>query len=281
MRFVARPEFRIVLVYAVVGGLWIWLSDGALERMIDSPAALTHAQNLKGWFFIAITSVLLFALIRIHVSALDERHSALRQSYDQTIRGWIRVMDLRHRETRDHTERVAAMTLAFARRAGVDGDELDRIWRGALLHDIGKIGIPDRILIKPGRLDDQDWKIMRTHPIIGREILADIEFLAPSADIAWCHHERWDGSGYPRGLAGRDIPLAARLFAIVDVWAALSHERVYKPAWDENDVLDHLKAGRGSHFDPELVDLFLRHYDEIRAAGQPDALAQNPKRTAA
>ena len=275
MRFLTHPEFRIVAVYALVGGLWIWLSDGAIDAMFNSPEAITRAQNLKGWFFIAVTSGLLYGLIRAHFQALDERHLALRASYHQTIRGWIRVMDLRHEETRDHTERVAAMTAAFGRVAGLDSDELDVLWRGALLHDIGKIGIPDRILVKPGALDEDEWRVMRTHPDIGRRILSDIEFLRPSTDIPWCHHEKWDGSGYPRGLSGRDIPKAARLFAIVDVWDALSHERVYKPAWPEHEVLEYLRQEAGSHFDPELADLFLRHYDEIRAAGRPEALNRN------
>ncbi len=281
MGFQTRPEFRIVVIYAVVGALWIWWSDGAIDAMFDSADAITRAQHLKGWFFIVITSALLYGLIRIHFKALDERHRALRASYHQTIRGWVQVMDLRHEETRDHTERVAAMTVTFARIAGVDHEDLEALWRGALLHDIGKIGIPDRILIKPGKLDDEDWRIMRTHPEIGRRILSDIEFLAPSIEIPWCHHEKWDGSGYPRGLSGPEIPLSARLFAIVDVWDALSHQRVYKPAWPEDRVLAHLREQAGHHFDPELVELFLAHYPEIRAAGRPDALAQNPYRSAA
>ncbi|NKI33735.1 HD domain-containing protein [Wenzhouxiangella sp. XN79A] len=276
MRFLARAELRIVLIYAAVGGLWIWLSDGAIESMFGTTEAITRAQNLKGWFFIAITSLLLYGLIRAHFRALDERHRALRESYHQTIRGWIRVMDLRHEETRDHTERVAAMTVAFARAAGVDESELDRLWRGALLHDIGKIGIPDQILIKPGKLDDEDWRVMRTHPEIGRRILSEIEFLEPSTDIPWCHHEKWDGTGYPRGLSGTAIPRDARLFAIIDVWDALSHDRVYKQAWPEEKVLDYIREQAGRHFDPALVDVFLDHYPEIRAAGRSEQVAQNP-----
>ena len=204
MRFMARPQFKVVVTYLVVGALWIWFSDWALEGLIHSPEALTRAQNLKGWAFVGVTAVLLYFLVRGHFQALQQRHLALIESYDQTIRGWIRVMDLRHEETRGHTERVARMTVSFARAAGVAEHRLETLWRGALLHDIGKIGIPDRILIKPGALNDDEWAMMRTHPEIGRSILAEIDFLRPSIEIPWCHHEKWEQVlEHSRGQAGR------------------------------------------------------------------------------
>ncbi|PKL95074.1 MAG: phosphohydrolase [Gammaproteobacteria bacterium HGW-Gammaproteobacteria-8] len=275
MHFQRQPQVRIVLIYIAVGALWIWFSDRAIEAMFDSPAAITRAQNIKGWTFIIATAVMLYALVRGHFQALQQRHRELTESYDQTIRGWVRVMDLRHEETRDHTERVARMTRSFAAAAGLDENQHEPIWRGALLHDIGKIGIPDRILTKPGALSDAEWDLMRRHPEIGRRILSDIAFLRPSADIPWCHHEKWDGSGYPRGLKGEEIPLAARMFAIIDVWDALSHDRVYKKAWPEPEVLEHIREQAGRHFDPELVEIFLDNYHEIREPEAPDE-AQNP-----
>ena len=166
------------------------------------PEAITAAQNVKGWFFILITSAMLYLLVQEHFRTLKNKHRELVESYDQTIRGWIEVMDLRHHETRNHTERVTRMTVAFARLAGVNPERLERIARGATLHDIGKIGIPDSILIKPGKLDPDEWALMQTHPDIGRELLEKISFLRPCIDIPWCHHEKWDGSGYPRGLRG-------------------------------------------------------------------------------
>jgi HD-GYP domain-containing protein (c-di-GMP phosphodiesterase class II) len=130
--------------------------------------------------------------------------------------------------------------------------------RGALLHDIGKIGIPDSILLKPGPLTDDEWEVMRRHPTYAHELLAPIAYLRPSLDIPYCHHEKWDGSGYPRGLAGETIPLAARIFAVVDVWDALSSDRPYRDAWPSEEVLQYLRDGAGAHFDPRIVDTFLR-----------------------
>jgi putative two-component system response regulator len=129
--------------------------------------------------------------------------------------------------------------------------------RGALLHDIGKMGVPDYILLKPGPLSDDDWVIMRRHPAYAYEMLSPVEYLRPALDIPWCHHEKWDGSGYPRGLAGDQIPLAARLFALVDVWDALRSDRPYREAWSFERTCDYIHSLRGTHFQPELVDIFL------------------------
>tara|TARA_Y100001933_G_scaffold262522_2_gene320326 strand:- start:279 stop:1142 length:864 start_codon:yes stop_codon:yes gene_type:complete len=272
------PQTRIVLVYLVVGTLWIYFSDRLIAASLSTPEAITAAQNVKGWFFILITSAMLYLLVQEHFRTLKNKHRELVESYDQTIRGWIEVMDLRHHETRNHTERVTRMTVAFARLAGVNPERLERIARGATLHDIGKIGIPDSILIKPGKLDPDEWALMQTHPDIGRELLEKISFLRPCIDIPWCHHEKWDGSGYPRGLRGAEIPLAARLFAIVDVWDALTHKRVYKDAWPEEAVLDHIREQAGRHFDPGLVDIFIANYAEIkREAGVDSGLSHSPR----
>src|SRR6266536_302243 len=129
---------------------------------------------------------------------------------------------------------------------------------GALLHDIGKMGIPDNILLKPGPLTDDEWVIMRKHPVYAYEMLAPIAYLQPALDIPYCHHEKWDGSGYPRGLKGEEIPLAARVFAVVDVWDALRSNRPYRQSWSEEKVCEHIRSLRGTHFDPVVVDVFLR-----------------------
>lgn len=279
MKIPGSPQTRIVLVYLVVGVLWIYFSDRLIALSLSSPEAITSAQSFKGWLFILVTSVMLYLLMQAHFRALKNKHHELIESYDQTIRGWIEVMDLRHHETRNHTDRVTRMTVAFARLAGVTPDRLGNIERGATLHDIGKIGIPDGILIKPGKLDAEEWALMKTHPDIGRELLEKISFLRPCVDIPWCHHEKWDGSGYPRGLSGKDIPLPARLFAIVDVWDALTHKRVYKDAWPERAVLDHIREQAGNHFDPGLVDIFIANYAEIkREAGVDTDIADPPRR---
>ncbi|GAA4499916.1 hypothetical protein GCM10023095_20800 [Pseudaeromonas paramecii] len=261
-----RPQWRIVLLYLVAGSLWIFFSDLLVAQLVRDPVWILRVQSIKGWLFILITAALLFVLIRRDLNRMRAANQALVESYDQTIRGWVRVMDLRHKETRDHTRRVTLMTLALARRAGIDdAGQLKQIERGALLHDIGKIGIPDAILIKPGKLDAQEWQQMQQHVTIGHRLVSDIAFLRPCADIPHYHHEKWDGSGYPEGLQGEAIPLAARLFALVDVWDALSHPRVYKAAWPEPEVLSYLAEHSGRHFDPQLVKLFINHYPDLKA----------------
>lgn len=137
-------------------------------------------------------------------------------------------------------------------------EELSHVRRGALLHDIGKMGIPDSILLKPGKLTEEEWDVMRKHPVHSFRMLSRIEYLRQAIDIPYCHHEKWDGTGYPRGLKGEEIPLAARIFAIVDVWDALTSNRPYRKAWPKEKALEHIKEQSGKHFDPKIVDLFLQ-----------------------
>jgi PAS domain S-box-containing protein/putative nucleotidyltransferase with HDIG domain len=188
---------------------------------------------------------------------LETSHRAVSEAYDHTLEGWVRALDLRDRETEGHTQRVTELTVELARSLGVPADEIEHIRRGALLHDIGKIGIPDSVLNKQGPLDDAEWELMRKHPVWAREMIAAVPFLEPALDIPYCHHERWDGTGYPQGLTGRSIPLAARAFAVVDVWDALLSERPYSPPWTEVEALAHLRAEAGGQFDPEVVTGFL------------------------
>lgn len=179
-------------------------------------------------------------------------------AYDTTIEGWSRALDMRDKETEGHSQRVTDLTLRIAHESGIKEEELIHIKRGALLHDIGKMGIPDSILLKPGKLTDEEWTIMRLHPVYARDLLYPIEYLRPAIDIPYCHHERWDGTGYPRGLKGEDIPLAGRIFAVVDVWDALCSDRPYRPAWPKDKVYEHIKASLGTHFDPKVVEIFLK-----------------------
>ncbi|MCK6538816.1 MAG: response regulator [Anaerolineales bacterium] len=196
---------------------------------------------------------------------LHEAHQNLLDAYDKTIEGWSRAMDLRDRETEGHTRRVTQMTLELAKMFGVESEQLTHIRRGALLHDMGKLGIPDSILLKPASLDPDEWELMRQHPQLAYDMLYPIEYLRPALDIPLCHHEKWDGAGYPRGLKGTEIPLAARLFAVVDVWDALTSDRPYRPAWSAEETLAYIREQSGKHFDPEIVELFLRMVDESRA----------------
>jgi putative nucleotidyltransferase with HDIG domain len=165
---------------------------------------------------------------------------------------------MRDLETEGHTRRVTQMTLELARAMGVPEREMEDIRRGALLHDIGKMGIPDSVLLKPGTLNDREWEIMRRHPEYAYEWLASIQYLSRAVDIPYCHHEKWDGTGYPRALKSEQIPLAARVFAVVDVWDALTSDRPYRKAWSKARARDYLIANIGIHFDPHVVEAFLK-----------------------
>ncbi len=197
------------------------------------------------------------------VASLHASKMELVQAYDITLEGWSKALELRDKETQGHTHRVTNMTLRLAEAMGIQDEDLVNVRRGALLHDIGKMGIPDAILLKNGPLTDDEWEIMRKHPQYAIDWLWPIEYLRPALEIPYCHHERWDGTGYPRGLKEDQIPLAARIFAVVDVWDALSSDRPYRAALSELEVFQHLRDGRGSHFDPQVVDTFIQIYQEV------------------
>lgn len=182
---------------------------------------------------------------------------ALEESYDQTLLGWARALELRDYETGGHSARVTDLTVRLARTMGLAASEIVHIRRGALLHDVGKMAIPDYILRKPGALTDEERAIMQQHPAHAEAMLREIAFLAPALDIPRYHHEKWDGSGYPYGLREAQIPLSARMFAIVDVWDALCYPRVYRDAWPRETVIAHMKSLAGAHFDPAVLAVFL------------------------
>ena len=189
--------------------------------------------------------------------ALQQAHASLQEAYDRTIEGWVLALDLRDRETEGHTKRVTEMTVKLACTLGFPDEEVLHIRRGALLHDIGKMGIPDEILQKPGPLTDEEWVKMRRHPHYAYQMLAPIHYLKQALIIPYYHHERWDGSGYPHQLKGEEIPLIARLFAMVDVWDALSSDRPYRKGMPLSEVIDYLQKESGRLFDPDIVQKFL------------------------
>jgi putative nucleotidyltransferase with HDIG domain len=188
---------------------------------------------------------------------LQRSNTDLELAYDTTLEGWSRALDLRDKETEGHTRRVTDVTERLARTMGLNEADLVHIRRGALLHDIGKMGIPDSILLKPGALTEDEWAIMRKHPLYANELLAPIAYLRTALDIPYCHHEKWDGTGYPRGLKGEQIPFSARVFAVVDVWDALRSDRPYRQAWPEEQVREHIRNLSGTHFEPRVVTAFL------------------------
>jgi PAS domain S-box-containing protein/putative nucleotidyltransferase with HDIG domain len=194
--------------------------------------------------------------------SLQKSNLDLTQAYDSTLAGWVRALDLRDEETEGHAQRVAELTIHLAASMGIRDSELEHIRRGALLHDIGKMGVPDRILLKPGPLADEEWEIMRRHPTYAYNMLSGINYLKKALDIPACHHEKWDGTGYPRGLKGSAIPLSARIFAVVDVWDALTSDRPYRGAWSRERAIAYIKEQSGKQFDPDVVDEFI-HLEEI------------------
>ncbi len=210
----------------------------------------TFLDAIAGQTAIAINNAQLF-------THLQQSNMKLTLAYEDTLEGWAHALELRDRETEGHARRVTELTLKLARRMGVPDSQMIYIRRGALLHDIGKMGIPDEILLKPGPLSPHERVIMQTHPELAYRLLSQISFLGPALDIPYCHHEKWDGSGYPRGLKGEEIPLAARIFAVVDVWDALTSDRPYRKAWTPEDTRDYLLDESGRHFDPQVVRVFL------------------------
>lgn len=189
---------------------------------------------------------------------LQASNEELQIAYQATLEGWVRALDLRDKETEGHTQRVTNLTMRIAEAMNITGDDLIHIRRGALLHDIGKMAIPDGILLKPASLTPEERALIQKHPVYAYEMLSPIKFLQPALAIPYCHHEKWDGTGYPRGLKGEQIPLAARIFAIADVWDALVSDRPYRRGLDPKEVREKIKADSGSHFDPTCVDAFLK-----------------------
>jgi len=229
---------------------------GALEIYHHAPLKmstewLNFLETLAGQAAIAIDNAMLF-------KNLQQSNTELGEAYEATIEGWSAALDLRDRETEGHTQRVTEMTLRLAESMGVSTQDLVHIRRGALLHDIGKMGVPDRILLKPDQLTREEMALMKMHPAYAYQMLMHITYLAPALDIPFCHHEKWDGTGYPRGLTGEEIPLAARIFCIADVYDALTSDRPYRKAWSREKTLEHIRERSGSHFDPQVVDVFLR-----------------------
>jgi putative nucleotidyltransferase with HDIG domain/PAS domain S-box-containing protein len=195
---------------------------------------------------------------------LQKSNDDLFLAYDETIEGWSQALDLRDRETEGHTQRVTTLTEELARKMGIPDSELIHIRRGSLLHDIGKMGVPDRILLKPDKLTEEEWIIMREHPVHAYNLLSHIEFLQPALNIPHYHHERWDGSGYPDGLIGEQIPLEARIFAIIDVFDALISDRPYRPGWPRDKAINYICESSGSHFDPKVVEVFMKMISRMK-----------------
>jgi response regulator RpfG family c-di-GMP phosphodiesterase len=231
------------------------------STLSPTPDWMEFLHTLAGQAAIAIDSSQLF-------ENLQRSNQELIQAYDTTLEGWARALELRDRETEGHTRRVTELTMRLARYIGVNDNEMVNIYRGVLLHDIGKMGVPDHILKKDGRLTEEEWAEMRKHPVYAYNLLSPISFLRGVLDIPYCHHERWDGKGYPRGLKGEQIPLAARIFSVVDNWDALLSDRPYRKAWPFGKVREYLRECAGTLLDPRIVEIFLAMVEnDVKSTG--------------
>ncbi len=222
--------------------------EGAFIHWIRLPASKTKVKTNNN---------------RLAHMIVENRYPQHTESKALEIDGWLDSLDLRTKETSEHISRVADATVLLAKIAGIPEDEIVYVKYGALLHDIGKIGVPDRVLLKPDTLTPEEWDAVRKHPLYAHDLFYPVEYLRSYLPIPYSHHEKWDGTGYPQGLKGDEIPLAARLFAVIDVWDSLSCDRVYAKAWPQEKITEHIHQQTGSHFDPHVVDLFFHSKKDL------------------
>ena len=263
----ARAALRLAAGYFAVSVAWILTSDELAHRLAFGNGEVERSlQSLKGLGFVALTSIGLFVVALRYLRRVADSTARLSSAYDETLAGWASALDIRDRSTAQHTERVTTRTVELARRFGFEGRALDDVRRGATLHDIGKMGVPDDVLGKKGPLTDEEWVLMRQHPALAVQMLQGIDYLRDALTIPRCHHERWDGTGYPDGLAREQIPLEARLFAVVDVYDAITSVRPYRRPMPSHEARATIEAGSGSHFDPAVVEAFLALVDDEQPA---------------
>jgi hypothetical protein len=224
-----------------------------------APGKVPGYMEIEGFLSVGVVVVTLCIIWSIYRNKIEHDHQlALKSAYDSTLEGWSRALEIRDKETQGHSNRVTDMTLRLGKALGLDDDDLEALYRGALLHDIGKMAIPDAVLMKESTLDENERKLMQTHPKIAYDMLSRISFLEPSLVVPAYHHEWWNGEGYPYGLQGEQIPIAARIFAIVDVWDALLSDRPYRKAWKKEEAMQYLRSQSGVQFDPRIVETFMK-----------------------
>ena len=240
-----------------------FLGDSGLVRLAYPPT-LDRVALLSILFM--VTGSLTWVILDTWETAL----AYLSESYDMTLKGWAQAMDFRDGATQEHSRRVSDLCARLAKKLGLGREEIAAIRRGAYLHDIGKMALPDRVLLKKGSLTEEDWKLMRQHPALGHQMIAEIPFLQPSASIPYSHHENWDGSGYPEGLKGEQIPLAARIFTVVDHWDALSSDRRYRKAWPRERIVAYFEENAGKVYDPQIVKTFLALVADVDLPAEDD-----------
>ena len=244
------------VLYSLLIQPWVSFFVAALSTLAYTITFIMTNQAFPYDYF-SVLSLFVLALVSFLVTRiLTQTIREVIQAYDETIQGWSMALELRDPLTKGHSERVVKLTLQLARLLGVKESQLIHLRRGVLLHDLGKMAVPDSILNKAGPLTELEWEVMRRHPIYAYQFLSSIDYLAPALEIPYCHHEKWDGTGYPRGLKGDQIPLSARIFAVVDVWDSLTSERVYRSTWSREQALEYIRDQSGKYFDPRVANTF-------------------------
>ena len=254
----------------IYGAYFLFAYSGVLDGWLVPPAErvdplIWFSSGFMLLVLLVMNFILLMRMSRFLLNTLkQERRSLaeLEQTYDETLEGWAHALELRDIETAGHCHRLCDITKRLVVKAGMDDGGMDSLQRGALLHDIGKMGIPDSILLKAERLTEDESRKMKDHTSYAHDLLAHIPYLLKALDIPYCHHEKWDGTGYPRGLKGTDIPLTARIFSVVDVYDELITGRPNRPAWPEEKALEYIQAKAGTEFDPAVVEAFVRLAEE-------------------
>ena len=260
-----RVPIALLALYLTSSLLWILVSDRVANALFTDHATESWVQTGKGMAFVLVTSLVLVVATATYVKRSNKARQELEDAWDETILGWALAMDARESDLAQHSQRVADLMLLLARRMGVPDEQLRTLYRGALLHDIGKLGVPEDVLNEPGQLSAEQWALIREHPDHAVRMLQPITFLGDAMDIPQSHHEKWDGTGYPRGLSGVAIPLWARMFSVVDVYDAITSARSYHDEAPHAHAMEVIHAESGAHFDPDVV----RDFESLMAHGNP------------
>jgi len=252
----ATPYFTLAAIASLIAIVYLEI-HGYVHPTIG-PTEFEILQSII--ILILVASAFIWVVVGImekNLERVKESEAELRKNYDLTLEAWAKVLEYRDEDTEGHSRRLVELSTILAKAMGFSVEEIGHLQRGALLHDIGKLAIPDEILLKPGKFNNEERKVMEQHPVFAKQMLSQVGFLQPCLDVAYSHHEQWDGHGYPEGLKGEEIPLAARLFTVVDQWDALTSDRPYRKAWPREKVIAYLQENAGKIYDPKIVDVFL------------------------
>jgi putative nucleotidyltransferase with HDIG domain len=252
----ATPYFSVAAIVSLIGIVTLEI-QGYIHPTIDT----TRFDIILPMIILLLVAAgfiwVVVGNMENHIERVKESEAELRKNYDLTLGAWAKVLEYRDKETEGHSRRLVELSTRLAQALGLSEEEIGHLRRGALLHDIGKLAIPDEILLKPGALNDPERRLMEQHPVYAKQMLSKVSFLQPCVEVAYSHHERWDGLGYPQGLKGEAIPLSARIFAVVDQWDALTSDRPYRNAWTRENVIAYIQENAGKIYDPEIVNVFL------------------------